>query len=141
MTSQVKLDTPLLRAVIGRIIPPDQHPGALDLGADHYVVAQLSADPGLAAAVSRGLDDVHALATARCGRGFADLLTSQQDELLTLGQKADWFVALAELTAEGFYANPANGGNRDAMSWRMIGYQQRLPEGPDGPRRDVINGL
>jgi gluconate 2-dehydrogenase gamma chain len=26
------------------------------------------------------------------------------------------------LTIEGFYSDPGNGGNRDAVAWRMIGF-------------------
>ena len=46
-----------------------------------------------------------------------------------------WSKALVELTAEGVYADPDNGGNRDAAAWAMIGYEHRLPEGPSGPPR------
>jgi hypothetical protein len=35
-----------------------------------------------------------------------------------------------ELAHEGYYADPGNGGNRDAVSWRMIGYDPRLPTTP-----------
>jgi choline dehydrogenase-like flavoprotein len=40
---------------------------------------------------------------------------------------------LVELVAEGVYADPGNGGNPDAASWRMVGYEHRMPEGPTGP--------
>ncbi len=124
----------ILRAIVGRIIPPDQDPGALELGTDRYVMAQLSRDAGgAAAAIWQGLAQLDALARERFGRGFVQLATDEQDGLIALNQQTDWFVALAELTAEGFYADPANGGNRDALSWRMIGYEHRLPDGPNGP--------
>ena len=42
-----------------------------------------------------------------------------------------WFVNLAELAAEGYYADPENGGNAGAASWAMIGYQPRLPTQAD----------
>ena len=37
------------------------------------------------------------------------------------------FARLVELAHEGFYADPGNGGNRDAVSWRMIGYETHVP--------------
>jgi hypothetical protein len=40
---------------------------------------------------------------------------------------------LIDLAAEGFYADPANGGNRDGASWRMIGYDPLLPARPSAP--------
>ncbi len=64
---------------------------------------------------------------------LASLPEDHRDRLLTQVEAEAWFVALAELTAEGFYANPANGGNSGAGSWAMIGYRHGLPEGPDGP--------
>ncbi len=27
--------------------------------------------------------------------------------------------------AEGYYGDPANGGNRDGVAWRMIGFEVR----------------
>jgi gluconate 2-dehydrogenase gamma chain len=35
---------------------------------------------------------------------------------------ASFFEMLLNLTAEGYFSDPANGGNRDALSWKMIGY-------------------
>ncbi|MDB5529406.1 MAG: hypothetical protein JWR51_2509 [Devosia sp.] len=133
MDDTAKPATATLLAVIDRIIPADQDPGALDLGTDHYVMAQLSSQAGLAASVWAGLAQLDDLADTRFNAVFAKLTAEQQDALIALHQQADWFAALAELTAEGFYADPANSGNRDALSWRMIGYQHRLPEGPNGP--------
>jgi gluconate 2-dehydrogenase gamma chain len=34
----------------------------------------------------------------------------------------DFFEALLNLAMEGFFADPIHGGNRDAASWKMIGY-------------------
>ncbi|MDB5587169.1 MAG: hypothetical protein JWP26_2139 [Devosia sp.] len=133
MTSQANLATPTLRAVIGRIIPADQDPGALDLGADNYVIARLLENEPLSQSIQHGLVQLDTAAHRRFGSAFNQLPPSEQDKLITLDQHTKWFAALAELTAEGFYADPANGGNRDALSWRMIGYEHRLPDGPNGP--------
>jgi hypothetical protein len=119
-----------LRAVVDRVIPADRDPGALALGADTYVLAQLQADakdeaPGIAA----GLASLE----AEAGKALHELPPEALDKLLAEFETQTWFLSLAELTAEGFYADPANGGNREALSWRMIGYEHRLPEGPNGP--------
>ena len=123
-----------LRAAIDRIIPRDSDPGAIDLGTENYVRAQLAGDAsGHAEAIAAGLAGLDQAATARFGAGFASLTEAQRDELLAGFADEGWFTALAELVAEGFYADPGNGGNRDAASWSMIGYEHRLPDGPDGP--------
>jgi Gluconate 2-dehydrogenase subunit 3 len=124
----------ILRAVIGRIIPADQDPGALELGADLYVMARLLENEPLAQSIRHGLAQLDAAAKTRFGSAFDQLSGDDQDGLIAAQPQAKWFASLAELTAEGFYADPANGGNRDALSWRMIGYEHRLPDGPNGPK-------
>jgi len=122
-----------LRAVVDRIIPADSDPGALDLGTDAFVLAALAGDAAaLLPQIATGLTSLDAEAQRRHGVAFAALPPQFRDELLGEIEQAPWFVALAELTAEGFYADPANGGNRDARSWAMIGYEHRLPDGPSG---------
>ena len=123
----------LLTSVVGRIVPSDHDPGALDLGTANFVLRHLADDNILAAAVRQGLANLDAVALARFGTPFSAIAIEQQDALLQTIQHSSWFADLAELTAEGFYADPANGGNEGALSWRMIGYEHRLPDGPNGP--------
>ncbi len=126
-------DADLIRAVIDRIMPPDDDPGALDLGADEFVLAQLRGDClELAAVIRDGLVALDRSARDRFGMGLVELDAAGRDAMISTIEDAAWFRALAELTMEGFYADPANGGNRDALSWTMIGYEHRLPEGPSG---------
>lgn len=115
----------LLTAVIDRIIPRDADPGALELGTDDFVRDRLAEDAGRRAAIEAGL--------AALPAGFAASEAAARDAALAAVAGEAWFVALSELVAEGFYANPGNGGNRGARSWAMIGYEHGLPEGPDGP--------
>ncbi len=124
----------LLRAVIDRIIPRDSDPGALDLGTDRYVETELAGDAALHRdAIDIGLAALEDAALGRFSTRFAMLREADRDALLATVAAEPWFVALSELTAEGFYADPGNGGNRDARSWAMLGYEHRLPEGPNGP--------
>jgi hypothetical protein len=127
-----------LCAVIDRIIPTDQDPGALDLGADRYVLAQLAEEAAeFAGEIAVGLDALDLAGGLQFGAPFQALPPEQQDTLLAQFEQQPWFLELAELTAEGFYADPANGGNRDARSWAMIGYEHRLPDGPSGREASV----
>jgi hypothetical protein len=131
------VDFELLRAVVDRIIPADQDPGALDLGTDRFVVRHLAQDNVLASAVQQGLADLEACSVANLGKRFVDLAIKEQNDLLRSIEHLRWFADLAELTAEGFYADPGNGANDGALSWRMIGYEHRLPDGPNGPMQPV----
>jgi choline dehydrogenase-like flavoprotein len=116
----------MLVAVLDRIVPADADPAATGFGADGYVLGKLLGDLHAdGAAIIAGL--------ARLDPAFPDLDPSRQDAILAAVAGEDWFRLLARLTAEGVYADPANGGNRNAASWRMLGYDHRLPEGPNGP--------
>lgn len=117
-------DPDLLDAIIDRIIPADDDPGALALGTPAYVRARLAEDPALARDVAEGIAGL---------TDFAVLDTAGRDAALRSIEGSAWFGELVELTAEGFWADPGNGGNRAALSWAMIGYRHGLPEGPSGP--------
>jgi hypothetical protein len=131
----------LLRAAIDCIIPRDQDPGATDLDADAYIVAELAADHADdAAAILSGLAALDAEAMTRHGSSFERLDRGDQNALIAEIERQDWFVLLCELTAEGYYADPGNGGNREARSWTMVGYEHRLPDGPSGIVQPSGNG-
>ena len=69
---------------------------------------------------------------SRRGLDFASAPAPEQDALLTeleagrldLGgfSSAIFFETLLANTIEGYFADPAYGGNRDMVSWRMIGF-------------------
>ena len=122
-----------LRAVVGRIIPADEFPGALELGTDRFVIAHLSTTPRDSELIIEGLAALEMGAVASDRAPFSTLAISRQDGLLEQIADQSWFLRLVTLTSEGFYADPANGGNAGAQSWAMIGYEHRLPEGPSGP--------
>lgn len=66
------------------------------------------------------------------GTPFHDMSAESQDEYLksleTGGVELDgvpsaiFFDMLLKMTIEGFFADPAYGGNRDMVAWRMIGF-------------------
>lgn len=131
-----------LRAAMDRIVPRDEWPGATDAGADAYVLRQLAGDCVAEAEDFRaGLASLDAEARAAHGEGFAALTPAAQDALLGAIERGEvrtawpvgaaaWFARLVELTAEGYYADPGNGGNRGAVSWKMLGYDPRTPRRP-----------
>lgn len=99
----------------------------------------------LAPSVDAGLAALDAEAMAAEGSLFSALPASQQDRLLSGVERGDvqttwpippqeFFATLARLTAEGYYGDPSNGGNRGAVSWHMIGYDPRLPDQHTDPR-------
>lgn len=137
-------DEAVLRAVLDRIIPRDDHPSACEAGVDGFILGLWRAgSEGSAGPVAAGLARLSETCRAATGRSFAALSAAEQDTALAAVAAQPWFRSLCELAAEGYYADPGNGGNRGAASWAMIGYRPRLPDGPDGPAwdpRDAVVG-
>jgi gluconate 2-dehydrogenase subunit 3-like protein len=124
-----------LRAAVDRILPADDVAGAWEAGAGVYLERQL--DGPLADRrddVRRGLQGLDAEAAARGGAAFAALAAGEQDGILRDLEagtvRTEWsvppalfFDLLVRTTAEGFYADPAQGGNRGRVSWTMTGFE------------------
>ena len=126
-----------LRALVDRIIPPDDFPGGWQAGVGDYLARLLAGDlRGLIGTYRGGLDALDAEALTTAGAPFAALEAEMQDSLLSRVEAGEvatpWPVDPAVFfrnavahTAEGYYGNPANGGNRDGLAWRMIGFEVR----------------
>jgi len=122
-----------LRAAIDRVIPPDQFLGGWAAGVGDYLTCQFAGDfAGLIGQYEIGLDALDATARQAHGASFAALSTATQDHLLgqieagTAGvELARFFAMLVTHTMEGYYGDPDNGGNRDAVAWQMIGFEVR----------------
>jgi Gluconate 2-dehydrogenase subunit 3 len=126
-----------LRALIDRIIPADDFPSGWQAGVGDYLAGQFKRD--LRPQLDRyrvGLDALDAEAQAGSGLRFAELDATDQDALLRRVEAgtvatawpidpAAFFQAAVEHAMEGFYSDPGNGGNRDGVAWRMIGFEVR----------------
>jgi hypothetical protein len=128
----------VLRAAVDRIIPADDAPSASDAGVLIYIERKFGRDvAGRATSFAAGLGALHDEAVARFGRTFESLGTAEQDDVLRFIEAGtvivDWpvnpsqfFTLLVESTMEGYYGDPANGGNRDEVAWKMCGFKERL---------------
>ena len=123
-----------LNAAIDRIIPPDDYPGAAESGSLEFLERLLQNDlPHLVLPYEQGLDGLESESMNRFRTSFHLLSAVDQDVILAdieVG-KSEWrwetptapfFQMLINHTAEGYYANPELGGNRNAKSWEMIGF-------------------
>jgi choline dehydrogenase-like flavoprotein len=120
------MDEALLAAVVDGIMPTDRDPGALAFGALAYLNRHFTGHADHRQQIADGLATL-----AGDGLFLAADADARRATLLAL-EAAPWFRLVSELVAEGVYADPDNGGNPDAASWRMVGYDARLPEGPTG---------
>ena len=128
-----------LRAAVDRIIPPDDYPGASESGVCDYLERQFETDLlPVFDRYSSGLAALEAESLARFQESFHLLSAPDQDAVLSLIEAGDvlatWDVAprfffnlLVNTSAEGFYSNPEQGGNRDKVSWVMTGFEEPLP--------------
>jgi hypothetical protein len=126
-----------LRALVDRIIPADDFPSGWQAGVGDYLARQFERD--LRPQLDRyraGLDALDAEAQAGAGLRFAELDAADQDALLrrveagavTVAWPIDpvaFFHAAVQHAMEGYYSDPGNSGNRDGVSWRMIGFEVR----------------
>ena len=123
-----------LRAAVNRIIPADDFPSGWDAGVGDFFAMLFAREPRFLPAYQTGLAALDAEAQAVTGSTFAALPPERQDALLLdveAGRvQTPWphdpalfFNLLAEQTMEGFYADPGNGGNKNAVAWDMIGYR------------------
>ena len=129
-----------LRTAMDRIIPADDYPGAWDAGAGNYITRQLNGDlRHLAEIYQQGLDMLCAESISVFRMEFSELEPSKQDELLSKIEKGnvtqvwpisprEFFAMLVQHCVEGYYSDPGNGGNKDARSWEMIGFDSVQPD-------------
>ena len=132
------MKTETLRTVVDCLIPADEFPGAYEAGVCDYVQNLLETD--LRNEVEffvTGLDNIDLEARARFGEPFARLTPEQQTITLEAIQHGDvlgswqispkrFFEMLVCTTAEGFYSDPQQGGNRGAISWIMTGFEDHV---------------
>ena len=124
-----------LRAVVDCLIPPDDFPGAYEAGVCNYVERLLHTDLAEQAEIFRtGLAQIEAEARARSNQRFSELRQDQQISLLAAIEsgavQTSWsidpgrfFEMLVNTTAEGYYSEPQQGGNRRGISWVMTGFE------------------
>jgi gluconate 2-dehydrogenase gamma chain len=124
-----------LVSVMERIFPSDVlGPGAVDLGADRFVLRLLREDADLRLQYSTVLAEITNTAARLHGRSFVQCTAGEQDEVLCLfdgdaaassaisPESRALFGVLVAHTLQGVFADPIHGGNAEARSWVMLGY-------------------
>ena len=124
-----------LAALCDQIIPPDQDPGATAAGVLDFIDRQMNRRFKEHQGTYRdGLAALDRIARRLHGSGFAKTPFEKQTEMLVAIEQGklppkDWnehsprafFDMLVAHTMMGYYGNPRHGGNRDAVSWKMLG--------------------
>lgn len=142
----------ILDAVIGRLIPADEHgPGAREAGVLGYIDRALGGPLSDSREAYRtGLEALDRYARYTRGAPFVELPERDQDSVLFdvqggaatatgagfEGSSASFFYMVRSHTLQGMFGDPSYGGNADFAGWRLIDYPGlRMGVGPETQRR------
>jgi len=126
-----------LRAVVDCLIPPDDYPGAYEAGVCDYLERLYQTDLlSQLEFCAVGLDSIDTESRFRFKAAFSDLTSALQSSILEAIETGNvftpwpippsqFFDLLVTTTAEGYYSDPQQGGNRGSISWEMTGFESR----------------
>jgi gluconate 2-dehydrogenase gamma chain len=113
-----------VEAICAQIIPVDRDPGAKEANAVNYIDIQLTRHfKKHQSAYRLGIAGVEAASRTQFGKRFVELSSEQQVQILADAEEKSktFFDLIVAHTRQGFYGDPRHGGNRDMVSWKMLG--------------------
>lgn len=130
-------DADLLAEICNQIVPRDDIPGAGDAGAVEFIDRQLGGPYATHRNTYRiGLESVRQTCAQQYGKTFHDLSSPEKIAVLQALEggkvpKALWrdpsaaafFNVVLAHTMQSFYGSPRHGGNRDYVSYQMLGLE------------------
>jgi len=122
-----------IEAAANRIIPTDDTPGAREAGVIYFIDRAL----GTFATDSRG-DYEKGLPVLQAktrelfpdSKKFSQATPEQQDAVLKALEGQPIFELIFSHTVMGFLADPARGGNRGGVGWKLIGFDDNATFAP-----------
>ncbi|MCA1716256.1 MAG: gluconate 2-dehydrogenase subunit 3 family protein [Actinobacteria bacterium] len=125
-----------VEALAARIIPGgEEDPGAREAGVVHYIDRALAGPYfGWQAAYREGVRTLNTYTAERYGKKLFELEEEAQDAVVGAlergeipgfgegSEAGDFFTTVWAHTVEGMFSDPAYGGNRDAVGWKLIGF-------------------
>lgn len=113
-----------MAAICAQIIPTDRDAGATEAQVVNYIDIQLTRHFKKHQAIYRqGIAGVDATSRKRFSKRFVELSSERQVEVLQDAEENSnrFFDLILAHTRQGFYGDPRHGGNRDRVSWKMLG--------------------
>ena len=113
-------------AIMARIIPSDDGPGAKEAGCVYFMDKGLTS---FAKDQAKMVDDGLVKLSKDCAKAhagetrFSALTADQQDAMLRTIEKTPLFGIVRFATVAGFLALPKYGGNKDFAGWKYIGQE------------------
>ena len=113
-------------AFASQIFPTDETPGAKEANVVRFVDYALSEiEPQNKADFAKALDalTLQAEKTDPSAKSFAALPPARQVEVMKSFDKTESFGLLKFYTVAGFFGDPSDGGNKDQIGWKLIGFK------------------
>ena len=115
-----------VEAICGQIVPEDRDPGAAKAGVVVFIDRQLTRFyKALQKSYREGIAAIDRESMRQAARPFADLAPEAQLDLLhKIERNPDlkpFFEMVVAHTMQGYYGDPRHGGNRERVSWKMLG--------------------
>jgi gluconate 2-dehydrogenase gamma chain len=123
-----------LAAVCNCIIPPDSEPGAEWAQVVNYIDAQLCGPLlHLRDIYRKGIASLESTSRQQFNQPFANLSSGEQARILADLEQGNasnlwsgvepkrFFETVLDHTMQGYYGDPRHGGNRERVSWKMLG--------------------
>jgi gluconate 2-dehydrogenase gamma chain len=120
-------------AFASQIIPTDETPGAKEANVVRFVDFALSEiEPQNKQDFANALKALNEQAkkTAPQAASFAALTSAQQVEAMKAIEKSGDFWILKNYTLIGFFGDPADGGNKNEVGWKLIGFEDKFYYAP-----------
>ena len=120
-------DAATLAAICDQIIPADDFPSASQAGVLNYIDLQLLGHYRRhQKTYLDGLKQANELSRSRFGVDLAQTSPLRQFEIVSTIERDNkpFFDLVRAHTMQGYYGTPRHGGNRDAVSWRMLGLDE-----------------
>jgi gluconate 2-dehydrogenase gamma chain len=131
-------------ALVARILPSDDGPGAREANVVGFIDAQLATKElgPIAPVILEAARRLETLARDRFARSFSLLDAAAQDALAHAMSRGELFpppfpgrevfAALHTLTLEGFLSDPLHGGNAGQIGWRYVDFAEPTLRTPGG---------
>jgi gluconate 2-dehydrogenase gamma chain len=130
----------LVDAVADQIIPPDEWPGGKESGVTNFIDKQLAGNyKRFQETYRRGLKAIQESCYSEHGNKFEELSREEQTKFLEnmesgkmiesvwqRGFDIEFFNLLRDHAMQSYYGSPIHGGNRDKLSYKMIGLDYPL---------------
>jgi gluconate 2-dehydrogenase gamma chain len=120
-------------AFASQIIPTDETPGAKEANVVRFVDFALSEiEPQNKQDFSNALKALNGQAKKIAPQvaSFSSLSSAQQVEAMKAMEKTDDFGLLKYYVLAGFFGDPTDGGNKDEVGWKLIGFEDQFYYAP-----------